>query len=119
MSLEEKLAALTEAVEANTNAQLAVQQALLELGNGRTAPAAEQTEKAPAKRAPKPAAEAPADDAPSFDDVKKAVLKVASRSREQCVDLLARYGAKRVTDLKVAQYGDILDVANRLLKGAA
>ena len=73
-------------------------------------PPARPAAKAPSKAPPKAVAP-PAETGPTFDDVKRAVLKVASKSRQAAVDLLGRFGVTRVTELTEDQYSAVLAAA--------
>lgn len=123
MSLEQELATFNEnarvLIPMLDKSLQAVYGALSGLG-GQAVPAPAPVSEEPppkakgrAKAAEKPV-EAPAAEtssAPSFDEVKRAVLKVASKSRQDAVDLLARFGVQRVTELAETQYAAVLEAA--------
>lgn len=120
MSLEQEIAKLTAAVEANTEAVLAVLAAggedtpapAAKPARGRAAAAAAATEEAPAEpkrgrgRPPKSEPKAPA---VSLEEVRE-ILKehVANFGGEETKKLLAEFNAKKIDNLKPEQYADVI-----------
>jgi hypothetical protein len=91
-----------------------------------TAPSQRTAEAAPSTPAPSAAAPAQSTEQPvvqpstvqvadatsadpvTYDDVAKAINSKAKTNRQTVIDVLAKFGAKRGTDLKVEQYDDFL-----------
>jgi hypothetical protein len=47
----------------------------------------------------------------TFDDVKSAVMALAARDRNKALDLFAKFGVAKVSDLKPAQYAEVMKAA--------
>jgi hypothetical protein len=137
MSIEEALAANTAAIIALTSAISAGNKPTA-IESAPAAPAAKPGKKAaaanpPAVAAPvaappvapapttSPVATAPAATAtPSFKAVADALVEVvAKRNREAGIDLLAKYGAAKVPELKPEDYRAFIDDAKALLAPVA
>jgi hypothetical protein len=54
---------------------------------------------------------------PTYDEVKKYILQISSKSRDKAVALLARYGAKGGPSLKPEQYASFVKDALATLAG--
>ena len=116
MSLEQKLAELTEAVTALTEA----------MTNGGTTKAEE--EEAPAKKAPAkkaPAKKAPAkkaakeSDGPTMEEVRDKLRQVSKEvSPKEARGILGEFDAKKVTDLDEKDYNEVMEMAEEALEGA-
>ena len=118
MTLESELQELNTNVKNLTDAVLGMFAAVNAMA-GKPAAVAVPT-KAPADRdteapTPKPKATKaapPAEPAgPSFDDVKKALLKVINKNRDAGVELLAALGVKKVTEIAVEDYAKAIETA--------
>lgn len=114
MSLEVQIETL------NTNITALIE-ALRAIGNGQ-APAApaerpsKVAERIADEAPPPPAAAKPAPELVTFDDVKKAVLKLAAKDRKLAVDLLGQHGVKKVTDLPQEKWTAVCFAADELLE---
>ena len=119
MSLEEKLAELTEAVVELTDA-------MKNNGAGGTTKAEE--EEAPAKKAPakkSPAKKAPAkkaakeSDGPTMEEVRDKLRQVSKEvSPKEARGILGEFDAKKVTDLDEKDYNEVMEMAEEALEGA-
>ena len=116
MSLEQKLAELTEAVTALTEA----------MTNGGTTKAEAKEEEAPKKKAPAkkaPAKKAPAkkekSDGPTMEEVRDKLRQVsADVSPKEARGILGEFSAKKVTDLDEKDYDEVMEMAEEALEGA-
>ena len=118
MSLEQKLAELTEVVTALTEA----------MTNVGTTKAEAEEEEAPAKKAPAkkaPAKKAPAkkaakeSDGPTMEEVRDKLRQVSKEvSPKEARGILGEFDAKKVTDLDEKDYNEVMEMAEEALEGA-
>lgn len=55
-------------------------------------------------------------EAVSYEDAKKAILKLSAKDRNAAVALLAKYGAKKLPDVKPENFADIVIEATEALE---